>query len=157
VARDADRDPVEFASAIGGDLVEVTRILFDQEGNLREFVGAAGSDLLYVESITVEAGQSFEAVAVELLEQLIIHHGGGCFGAAYYRDAVPAPRAGAGAPEPRVRPARRRADVLPKPRAAQASTPSGGWIDTTFLALANGSKYAKIRYLHQEVGRERVT
>ena len=82
-------DVLEFADSVSGDLLETTRILFDEEGELRDFAGAAGSDLLYFTSLSVEDGHDFFRVAVELLEHVIEQYGGGCFGAAYYRDEMP--------------------------------------------------------------------
>lgn len=87
--QDAGDDVMEFADSVGGDLLETPRILFDEEGELRDFAGAAGSDLLYFESLSVEDGHDFFRVAVELLEHLIEQYGDGCFGAAYYRDQLP--------------------------------------------------------------------
>jgi hypothetical protein len=86
---DAGADPMLFADSISGDLLETTRILFDEDGTLREFAGAAGNELLYFTSFSVEPGYDFFRVAVELLEHVIGVHGSGCFGAAYYRDAMP--------------------------------------------------------------------
>lgn len=71
------------------DLLETTRILFKEDGTLRDFAGAAGSDLLYFTSATVEPGHDYFSVAVELLEHVIGMYGSGCFGAAYYRDETP--------------------------------------------------------------------
>jgi hypothetical protein len=87
--QDAGDDVMEFADSVSGDLLETTRILFDGEGGLRDFAGAAGSDLLYFTSLSVEDGYDFFRVAVELLEHVIDQYGGGCFGAAYYRDQMP--------------------------------------------------------------------
>lgn len=87
--QDAGQDPILFADSVSGDLLETTRILFDEEGELRDFAGAAGSDLLYFTSLSVEDGYDFFRVAVELLEHVIEQSGGGCFGAAYYRDEMP--------------------------------------------------------------------
>jgi len=87
--QDAGQDPILFADSVSGDLLETTRILFDEEGELRDFAGAAGSDLLYFTSLSVEDGYDFFRVAVELLEHVIEQYGGGCFGAAYYRDEMP--------------------------------------------------------------------
>lgn len=105
---------------MSGDLLETTRILFDADGQLRDFAGAAGSDLLYFTSLSVEDGHDFFKVAVELLEHVIEQYGGGCFGAAYYRDEMPRLEFGAGAPAPRVRSGRGRAAVLRKPGASTA-------------------------------------
>jgi hypothetical protein len=87
--QEAGDDVLEFADSVSGDLLETTRILFDEEGELRDFAGAAGSDLLYFEALTVEDGYDFFRVALELLEHVIEQYGGGCFGAAYYRDQMP--------------------------------------------------------------------
>ncbi len=87
--QDAGQDPILFADSVSGDLLETTRILFDEEGELRDFAGAAGSGLLYFTSLSVEDGHDFFRVAVELLEHVIEQYGGGCFGAAYYRDEMP--------------------------------------------------------------------
>jgi hypothetical protein len=87
--QEAGEDPMVFADSVSGDLLETTRILFDEEGELRDFAGAAGSDLLYFESLSVEDGYDFFRVAMELLEHVIEQFGGGCFGAAYYRDEMP--------------------------------------------------------------------
>lgn len=87
--QDAGQDLISFADAVSGDLLETTRILFDADGELQDFAGAAGSDLLYFTSLSVEAGYDFFRVAVELLEHVIEQYGGGCFGAAYYRDEMP--------------------------------------------------------------------
>ncbi len=87
--QDAGQDPILFADSVSGDLLETTRILFDEDGELRDFAGAAGSDLLYFTSVSVEDGHDFFRVAVELLEHVIEQYGGGCFGAAYYRDEMP--------------------------------------------------------------------
>jgi len=87
--QDAGQDPIPFADSVSGDLLETTRVLFDEDGQLRDFAGAAGSDLLYVESLSVEDGHDFFRVAVELLEHVIEQYGSGCFGAAYYRDEMP--------------------------------------------------------------------
>ena len=87
--QEAGEDPMVFADSVSGDLLETTRILFDEEGELREFAGAAGSDLLYFTSLSVKDGYDFFRVAVELLEHVIEQFGGGCFGAAYYRDEMP--------------------------------------------------------------------
>jgi hypothetical protein len=87
--QDAGQDPIVFADSVSGDLLETTRILFDEDGQLRDFAGAAGSDLLYFKSLSVEVGHDFFRVAVELLEHVIEQYGGGCFGAAYYRDEMP--------------------------------------------------------------------
>ena len=86
---DAGMDPIVFSDSVSGDLLETTRILFDEDGGLREFAGAAGNELLYFTSLSVNPGYDFFRVAVELLEHVIVVHGSGCFGAAYYRDAVP--------------------------------------------------------------------
>jgi hypothetical protein len=86
---DAGEDPLVFADSVSGDLLETTRILFDEEGALRDFAGAAGWDLLYFTSLSVEDGYDFFRVAVELLEHVIEQFGGGCFGAAYCRDEMP--------------------------------------------------------------------
>ena len=88
---DAGMDPVLFADSVSGDLVETTRVLFDEDGGLREFAGAAGNELLYFTSLSVDPGYDFFGVAVELLEHVIGVYGSGCFGAAYYRDALPRP------------------------------------------------------------------
>ena len=87
--QDAGQDPIVFADSVSGDLLETTRILFDEDGQLRDFAGAAGSDLLYFTSLSVEDGYDFFRVAVELLEHVIDQYAGGCFGAAYYRDEMP--------------------------------------------------------------------
>jgi hypothetical protein len=87
--QDAGQDPILFADSLSGDLLETTRILFHENGELRDFAGAAGSDLLYFTSLSVEDGYDFFRVAVELLEHVIEQYGGGCFGAAYYRDQMP--------------------------------------------------------------------
>ena len=87
--QDGGQDVFLFADAISGDLLETTRILFDDERELRDFAGAAGSDLLYFTSLSVDDGYDFFRVAVELLEYVIEQYGGGCFGAAYYRDEMP--------------------------------------------------------------------
>jgi len=87
--QDAGEDVFPFADAISGDLLDTTRILFDDERELRDFAGAAGSDLLYFTSLSVDDGYDFFRVAVELLEYVIEQYGGGCFGAAYYRDEMP--------------------------------------------------------------------
>lgn len=87
--QDTGDDVLEFADSVSADLLETTRILFDEEGELRDFAGAAGSDLLYFELLSVEDGYDFFQVAVELLEHVIEQYGGGCFGAAYYRDQMP--------------------------------------------------------------------
>lgn len=87
--QEAGQDPMVFADSVSADLLETTRILFDEEGDLRDFAGAAGSDLLYFESLSVEDGHDFFRVAIELLEHVIEQCGGGCFGAAYYRDEMP--------------------------------------------------------------------
>jgi hypothetical protein len=87
--QEAGEDPIVFADSVSGDLLETTRILFDEEGELRDFAGAAGSDLLYFTSLSVEDGYDFFRVAMELLEHVIEQFGGGCFGAAYYRDEMP--------------------------------------------------------------------
>ncbi len=87
--QDAGDDVLEFADSVSEDLLETTRVLFDEERELRDFAGAAGSDLLYFESLSVEDGYDFFRVAVELLEHVIEQYGGGCFGAAYYRDQMP--------------------------------------------------------------------
>jgi hypothetical protein len=87
--QDAGQDPLVFADSVSGDLLETTRILFDEDGELRDFAGAAGSDLLYFTSLSVEEGYDYFRVAVELLEHVIEQYGGGCFGAAYYRDQMP--------------------------------------------------------------------
>lgn len=87
--QDAGDDVFLFADSVSGDLLETTRILFDEEGELRDFAGAAGSDLLYFTSLSVEDGHGFFRLAVELLEHVIEQYGGGCFGAAYYRDEMP--------------------------------------------------------------------
>jgi hypothetical protein len=86
---DAGRDPFDFADEVSGDLLEVARILFDDEGALREFAGAAGNELLYFTAIDVEPEFDFFKVAVELLEHVIGVRCAGCFGAAYYRDETP--------------------------------------------------------------------
>lgn len=87
--QDAGMDPLAFADAVSGDLLETTRILFDEDGELRDFAGAAGSDLLYFTSVSVDDGHDFFRIAAELIEHVIEQHGGGCFGAAYYRDETP--------------------------------------------------------------------
>jgi hypothetical protein len=87
--QEAGEDPMVFADSVSGDLLETTRILFDEQGELRDFAGAAGSDLLYFTSLSVKDGYDFFRVAVELLEHVIEQFGGGCFGAAYYRDEMP--------------------------------------------------------------------
>lgn len=87
--QEAGDDVLVFADSVSGDLLEATRILFDESGELRDFAGAAGSDLLYFTSLSVEDGHDFFRIAVELLEHVIEQYGGGCFGAAYYRDEMP--------------------------------------------------------------------
>ncbi len=87
--QEAGDDVAVFADSVSGDLLETTRILFEEEGELRDFAGAAASDLLYFEALTVEDGYDFFRVAVELLEHVIEQYGGGCFGAAYFRDQMP--------------------------------------------------------------------
>ncbi len=77
--QDAGDDVLEFADSVSADLLETTRILFDEDGELRDFAGAAGSDLLYFELLSVEDGYDFFRVAVELLEHVIEQYGGGCF------------------------------------------------------------------------------
>ena len=63
---DAGLDPILFADSVSRDLLETTRILFKEDGTLREFAGAAGNDLLYFTSATVEPGHDLFSVAVEL-------------------------------------------------------------------------------------------
>lgn len=75
--QDAGEDVLLFADSVSGDLLETTRILFDEEGELRDFAGAAGSDLLYFEALTVVDGFDFFRVATELLEHVIEPWAGG--------------------------------------------------------------------------------
>jgi hypothetical protein len=53
---------VLFADSVSGDLLETTRILFDEDGELRDFAGAAGSDLLYFTSLSAQGDDSLGRV-----------------------------------------------------------------------------------------------
>jgi hypothetical protein len=76
-------------------LLSLHEALFDEKDNLRGELGVFSSgtarDLLLIDRVDASEGQDLRAVASELIEHLLIHFTGGCFGAAYIDDFDPRP------------------------------------------------------------------
>lgn len=78
--------PGEDVADVVADLYALHFALFDEDTDLPrdEFDLAGGqSDLVVIDELTVTEGQDYGQVASALLEHLLTHFTGGCFGVAY--------------------------------------------------------------------------